>query len=90
MWYNQIERTLRREQEMKKHGKKMIAPIVITVLVILYFIAYFGFLIYLIDNIVLKLLSGIIPALLAAVMIYVCIQRIKEIKGGEEDDLGQY
>ena len=90
MWYNQIERTLRREQEMKKHGKKMIAPIVITVLVILYFIAYFGFLIYLIDNIVLKLLSGIIPALLAAVMIYVCIQRIKEIKGGEEDDLSQY
>ena len=75
---------------MKKHGKKMIAPIVITVLVILYFIAFFGFLIYLIDNIVLKLLSGIIPALLAAVMIYVCIQRIKEIKGGEEDDLGQY
>ena len=75
---------------MKKHGKKMIAPIVITVLVILYFIAYFGFLIYLIDNIVLKLLSGIIPALLAAVMIYVCIQRIKEIKGGEEDDLGKY
>ncbi len=75
---------------MKKHGKKMIAPIVITVLVILYFIAYFGFLIYLIDNIVLKLLSGIIPAFLAAVMIYVCMQRIKEIKGGEEDDLGQY
>ncbi len=90
MWYNQIEKTLRREQEMKKHGKKMIAPIVITVLVILYFIAYFGFLIYLIDNIVLKLLSGIIPALLAAVMIYVCIQRIKEIKGGEDDDLSQY
>ncbi len=75
---------------MKNHGKKMIAPIVITVLVILYFIAYFGFLIYLIDNIVLKLLSGIIPALLAAVMIYVCMQRIKEIKGGEEDDLSQY
>ena len=73
---------------MKKHGKKMIAPI--TVLVILYLIAYLGFLIYLIDNIVLKLLSGIIPAFLAAVMIYVCMQRIKEIKGGEEDDLGQY
>ena len=90
MWYNQIERTVRREQEMKKHGKKMIAPIVITVLVILYFIAYFGFLICLIENTVLKLLLGIIPALLAAVMIYVCIQRIKEIKGGEEDDLSQY
>lgn len=75
---------------MKKHGRKMIAPIVITVLVILYFIAYFGFLIYLIETTLLKLLSGIIPALLAAVMIYVCVQRIKEIKGGEEDDLSQY
>ena len=75
---------------MKKHRMKMIAPIVITVLVILYFIAYFGFLIYQIENIILKLLLGIIPALLAAVMIYVCIQRIKEIKGGEEDDLSQY
>ena len=78
------------ETEMKQHRKKMIAPIVITVLVILYFIAYFGFLIYQIENFLLKLLLGIIPALLAAVMIYVCIQRIKEIKGGEEDDLGQY
>lgn len=68
----------------------MVAPIIITVLVILYFIAYFGLLIYLVENTVLKLLLGIIPALLAAVMIYVCFQRIKEIKGGEEDDLSQY
>lgn len=75
---------------MKNHRRKMVAPIIITVLVILYFIAYFGLLIYLVENTVLKLLLGIIPALLAAVMIYVCIQRIKEIKGGEEDDLSQY
>ncbi|MBQ3707401.1 MAG: hypothetical protein II889_05755 [Clostridia bacterium] len=75
---------------MKNHRRKMIAPIIITVLVILYFIAYFGLLIYLVENPVLKLLLGIIPALLAAVMIYVCIQRIKEIKGGEDDDLSQY
>ena len=68
----------------------MVAPIIITVLVILYFIAYFGLLIYLVENTVLKLLLGTIPALLAAVMIYVCIQRIKEIKGGEEDDLSKY
>jgi hypothetical protein len=27
---------------------------------------------------------------LSVVMIYVCVQRIKEIKGGEEDDLSQY
>lgn len=75
---------------MKNHRRKMVAPIIITVLVILYFIAYLGLLIYLVENTVLKLLLMIIPALLAAVMIYVCIQRIKEIKGGEEDDLSQY
>jgi hypothetical protein len=38
----------------------------------------------------LKFLLGIIPLVLSAVMIYVCVQRINEIKGGEEDDLSQY
>ena len=74
----------------KNHKRKMIAPIIITVLVIAYLIVYFGFLIYIVGNTVLKLLLGIIPALLGAVMIYVCVQRIREIKGGEEDDLSQY
>ena len=74
----------------KKHRKKMVAPIVVTVLMIVYFIAYFGFLMHLFDSTVLKILFGIIPALFGAVMIYVCVERIREIKGGEEDDLGQY
>ena len=33
---------------------------------------------------------GIIPLLFSVVMIKVCIDRIKEIKKGEEDDLSQY
>ncbi len=37
-----------------------------------------------------RILAGIVPAVLAAVMIGVCIQRIKEIRSGEEDDLGKY
>ncbi len=75
---------------MKNHGKKMIAPIIITVIMLAYFAAYFGVFIRLIDSIALKLAFGVIPVLLGAVMIGVCVQRIREIKGGEEDDLGQY
>ena len=37
-----------------------------------------------------KFLLGVIPLALAAAMIYVCIERIKEIRSGEEDDLGKY
>ncbi len=69
--------------------RKMIAPIVITVLMILYYAAYFSLLIYAIDR-VWALLLGIIPLLLGGIMIYVCVQRIKEIRSGEEDDLSQY
>lgn len=74
---------------MKSHSKKMIAPIVISVIVILYYIAYFCFLILLLDGI-WKYLLGIIPIVLSAVMIFVCVERINEIKKGEEDDIGKY
>ncbi len=75
---------------MKDHKKKMVAPIVVTVIMIIYFIVYFGFIASVVDSVVLKWILGIIPALFGAVMIGVCIQRIREIKGGEEDDLSQY
>ena len=74
---------------MKKHKKKLIAPIVVTVIMGLYFIAYFGFLISLIDGI-WKWLLGIIPLAFTAVMLKVCIERINEIKKGEEDDISKY
>ena len=75
---------------MDKHGKKIIAPIVISVIVIIYFAVYFGFLTTLLENRALKLLLAVVPVLIAATMICICIQRIREIKGGEEDDLSQY
>lgn len=74
---------------MKSHKKKMIAPIVISVIMVLYYIVYFGFLIILLDDI-WKYVLGIIPLVLSVVMVKVCIERIKEIKEGEEDDLSQY
>ena len=74
---------------MKSHGKKMIAPIVVSAIMIVYYVAYFGFFISLLDGI-WKYMLGIIPFLLSAVMIKVCIERIGEIRKGEEDDIGKY
>lgn len=74
---------------MNMHRKKMVAPIVISVIVVLYYAAYFGLLIAVLDGI-WKYVLGIVPILLSAVMVKVCIERIKEIKDGEEDDISKY
>ena len=74
---------------MKNHKKKMIAPIIVTVLMVLYYIVYFGFLISLLEGI-WRYALGILPLVFSGVTIYVCIQRIQEIRKGEEDDLSQY
>ncbi len=69
--------------------RKYIAPILITIVVVLYYIAFFAAILYLVDT-WLAWLLGIVPILLAGVMIYVCVQRIREIRSGEEDDLSDY
>ena len=74
---------------MKSHKRKILAPIIISVIIVLYYVIYFGILIALIDGI-WKWLLGIIPLALSAVMLKVCIERINEIKKGEEDDLSKY
>ena len=74
---------------MKNKKKQFIAPILVTVLMVLYYVVYFGFLITLLDGI-WKYALGIIPLAFSIVMIKVCIERINEIKKGEEDDLSQY
>ena len=74
---------------MDSHRKKMIPPIVVSFLMILYYVIYFGFLISLLEGI-FKYALGIIPIILSIVMVKVCIERINEIKGGEEDDISKY
>lgn len=75
--------------ELNLHRKKMIAPIVVSVIIVLYYVVYFGILIILLDGI-WKYVLGIIPLVFSAVMVKVCIERIKEIKEGEEDDISKY
>ena len=74
---------------MKSHARKMIAPIIITVLLVLYYVVYFGFLITLLPGI-WKYALGILPLTLSVLIVKVCIERINEIKKGEEDDISKY
>ena len=67
----------------------MIAPIIISTIIIFYYVVYFSLLIALLDSI-WKYVLGIIPLVLSIVMVKVCIERIKEIKKGEEDDISKY
>ena len=76
-------------RKMDPHKKKMTAPIIVTVLMVLYYVVYFGFLITLLSG-AWKYVFGIFPLAFSAVMIKVCIERIREIRKGEEDDLSQY
>lgn len=74
-----------------EHWKKMAAPIIVALIVVLY---YIGIAVLMISiqgiPIIFRVLMIVVPLILAAVMIGVLISRIKEIKGGEEDDLSKY
>jgi len=74
---------------MNSKKKKMIAPVIVTIVIVMYYILYFGFLITLIEG-AWKYALGVIPIGFAAVMIGVCIERLTEIKKGEDDDFSKY
>ena len=69
--------------------KKIIAPVIITAITVIYYVAYFLFFVVLFDN-CWKYALAIIPLLISAIMIKVCMERINEIKEGEENDIGKY
>lgn len=71
-----------------KH-KGILAPILVTVVLVAYFAVYFGFIITLVPT-VWKFILAIFPLIFAGVLIGVCMERIKEIRSGQEDDLSQY
>ena len=74
---------------MKLHKTKMIIPILITVIIVVYCVVYFGISMLLFRGL-WQLLLGFVPLILAVVMVKVCIERINEIRNGEEDDISKY
>jgi len=75
---------------MNNHCKKMIAPVIVVLCIMLYYII--GIYVLFKTNIpdVIKIMAVILSILITAVLIKVLAERIKEIKEGEEDDLGKY
>lgn len=73
------------------HTKKMIAPVIIASLMLLYYIGII-LLFLIVEEIPLavKLLMILGPLAICGVTIGVLVSRIKEIEGGEEDDLSKY
>ena len=76
---------------MKKHVGKLIAPIVISAVILAY---YVGLAVFIAVSGWLPagwmIAAVVVPLCLAGVAVYVLVQRIQEIRSGEEDDLSQY
>jgi len=70
--------------------KKIVAPIIITLLLLIYLATYLWGWSHIMVSSWLKAIGLIIPISLMGVSIYVLLERIKEIRSGEEDDLSKY
>lgn len=70
--------------------KKLIAPIIITILLVLYFLGFAVACFLLVMPIFAKLLGLVIPGALIGVSVFVLAERINEVRSGEEDDLSNY
>ena len=75
---------------MKNSNKKLFAPFIITILLVIYFGIFVVTCFYVSVPIVWKIIGSLVPLALISVSIYVLMERIKEIRSGEEDDLSKY
>ena len=69
--------------------KKLLAPIIVTVIMVLYYVVYFGFLMTLLEGL-WRYVFALVPLAFSVITVKVCIERIHEIRKGEEDDLSKY
>lgn len=69
---------------------RLVAPVITTVLLIAYFIVFLVHWASVPIQGSAKTLGIVIPMCLMGVSVYVLVERIKEIRSGEEDDLGKY
>lgn len=71
--------------------KRMIAPMIVTIVLIAYFLLWLlGCYVMPDMPVIIKLIGGIIPISLIGVSLFILRERMKEIKSGEEDDLDKY
>ena len=74
----------------ERHFNKKVAPVIVSLCLIGYYVlVIFGLYKISIPNL-FKIMVFIVSVIITFVIIRVLIERIKEINGGEEDDLGEY
>lgn len=70
---------------------KLVAPIVVSVLLILWMAGWLAlFCAVPGPPFLVKLIGAIVPLALIGVTVFVLVERLKEIRSGEEDDLDNY
>lgn len=76
---------------MNRLAKKMAAPVIVCILVVLY-LAGLAFAVMMAGDMPLLFRASLIVGLIAliGVMVGVAVSRMKEIRSGEEDDLSKY
>lgn len=75
---------------MNSQTKKLVAPAIIVFLVCLYYLSLtMSFILFNMPLFVIVIMS-LISFIITGLLIYVLIERIQEIKKGEENDLSQY
>ena len=75
---------------MSRRSNKLAAPVIITVLLILYLFAFVFIWTVIQVPVIIQILGTVIPLAFVGVSIYVLVERVKEIRSGEEDDLSKY
>ncbi|NMA95880.1 MAG: hypothetical protein GX974_07560 [Clostridiales bacterium] len=70
--------------------KRILAPVVVTIVLVLYFTGFLVVAVNIIDPLWVKIVGSVVPLILMGVSVYVLVERVKEIRGGEEDDLSKY
>ncbi|MCR3955595.1 MAG: hypothetical protein NUK57_04810 [Gudongella sp.] len=72
------------------HIKKLVAPIVITFILLMYYGFILFNLIRIPESLGIRILLLVLPLGFMGVSVFVLVERIKEIRSGDEDDLGKY
>jgi uncharacterized membrane protein len=76
--------------DKEKHKRKMVAPVVVTTITVVYLMAYaVAFSMFSIPPLA-KFIGFAVFIALALASVFMCRERIGEIRSGEEDDIGKY
>ena len=75
---------------MNEHNKKIIAPVIVVFAIILYYVVGVNIVLRIDFSNAIKICILIFSIIITIILIVVLIERIKEIKQGEEDDLSKY